>query len=150
MDSLPVDSHVARRDLPEDGSGAIEPPVDSANVRAIKQAFRAFVEGGPGAGVEALLRVSHPDCRFVPYSAGQRELRGHEELRAYFRDAVAAGTSIRVTPRKFKERGDEVIVTGTTRVVRPGGAFAESQVCWIYRFRDGLVEAARWGPRHPG
>jgi hypothetical protein len=33
-------------------------------------------------------------------------------------------------------------------VMRREGSFAESQVRWIYRFRDGLVEEARWRPRH--
>lgn len=148
MDSPPVDFRVLRRDVPEHASAANGSPVESANLRAIKRAFTAFMESGTGAGVDALLRVAHDDCVFRPYSAGGRELCGHNEVRAYFRDAAAAGTSIRVTARSFEERGDEVIVSGSTRVGRPGGGFAESQICWIYRFRDGLVEEASWGPRH--
>jgi hypothetical protein len=40
-------------------------------------------------------------------------------------------------------------VHGSLRVVRPTAGFAESQVTWTYRFRDGLLQEAGWGPRHP-
>jgi hypothetical protein len=31
--------------------------------------------------------------------------------------------------------------------VRPTGGFAESQISWTYRFRDGRLQEARGGPR---
>ena len=50
-------------------------------------------------------------------------------------------------PATLEERGDEVVVNGYLRVVRPTGGFSESQIRWIYRFRDGRLEEARWSPR---
>ena len=140
MDSHTLDSHHLEPNLTPDDAGA--------NLRAIKEAFRVFTDTGVTSGVEALLRISHQDCRFSPPSAEGRVLEGHEEVRAYFREALAAGTSVTVRPRIFEEHGDEVVVSGSTRVMRPGGSFAERQVRWIYRFRDGLVEEAGWRPRH--
>ena len=120
--------------------------VDSPNMLAIKEAFRASVEDGFEAGLEALLRLSHADCEFHPY-IGDHTLRGHEAIRAYYRDAIAAGTDMRLRPTHFHEVGDEVVVDGTIRVGRPTGGFSESQISWVYRFRDGRLAAAGWGPR---
>ena len=147
MDSPAVDSHQLEAQLTEGGACAPgPPPPESANLRAIKEAFRAFTEGGASAGAEALLRISHADCRFLPSGAGERVLQGHEELRAYLSGPREDEASVSVYPRRFAEHGDEVVVTGSMRVLRPEGGFAESQVSWIYRFRDGLVEEAAWGP----
>ncbi len=140
MDSRTLDSHRLERDLTKADPGA--------NLRAVKEAFRVFTDEGAAAGVEALLLICHEDCRFSPPSAEGRVLEAHEEVRAYFSEALAAGTSVSVRPRIFDEDGDEVVVSGSMRVMRPDGSFAERQVRWIYRFRDGLIEEAGWGPRH--
>jgi len=140
MDSPTLDSHDFERHLPDNAPGA--------NLRAIQEAFRVFTDGGAIAGVEALLLISHPDCRFSPPSAAGQVLQGPEQVLAFYREAAAGGTSISVRPRSFTEEGDEVVVSGSMRVIRREGSFAESQVRWIYRFRDGLVEEARWSPRH--
>ena len=127
---------------PEPQNGAL----DSPNMRAIKEAFRASVEDGFEAGLEALLTLSHADCEFHPY-IGDHPLRGHEAIRAYYREAIAAGTDMRLRPTQFHEAGDEVVVDGTMRVGRPAGGFSESQISWTYRFRDGLLATAGAGPR---
>ena len=57
--------------------------------------------------------------------------------------------AITVRPQTFEEHGDEIVVSGSVRLQRPAGGFAESQIRWIYRFREGLIEDAQWGPRHP-
>jgi ketosteroid isomerase-like protein len=121
--------------------------LDSPNMRAIKAAFQAFTERDPETGVNALLEIAHEDCLFRPYTAGGRSLRGREEVRSFFAEAAASGTRTRVRAHTFEEQGDAVVVTGSVRVMRPGGGFAESQVRWRYRFRDGLVEEASWAPR---
>ncbi len=150
MDSHTLDSHDLERDLPsggEDARGLLE---ESQNVRAVKDAFTAFTDYGADAGLEALLAISHRDCRFRPPSADGRVLEGHDELRAYYREAAEAGTSVRVRPRIFREeQRDEVVVSGSIRIMHPDSSFAERQMRWIYRFRDGLVVEANWSPRHP-
>jgi ketosteroid isomerase-like protein len=120
---------------------------DSPGMRAIKGAFQAFTEQGPQAGVEALLRAAHEDCLFRPYSAGGQVLSGHAEVRRFFAEAAVSGTQTHVRALGFEEHGDSIVVTGSVRVTRASGGFAESQVRWVYRFRDGLVAEASWGPR---
>jgi ketosteroid isomerase-like protein len=147
MDSLSVESRNLGVDSSRLDSESNGVSAESANLRAIREAFRAFIEDGVEAGVERLMEVAHEECVFRPYTAGERVLHGREQARAFFRDAVAAGATMTVRPQSFEEYGDEVVVTGTVRLLRPGGGFAESQIRWIYAFRDGLVEEARWGPR---
>jgi hypothetical protein len=126
MDSPALDSRQLEAELTEGGAGTPGPPRESANLRA--------------------MRISHPDCRFRPASAGGRVLQGHDEIRAHFSEPREDEGTVSVHPRRFAEHADEVVVTGSMRVLRPEGGFAESQVSWTYRFRDGLVEEAAWGP----
>lgn len=149
MDSPTLDSQPLESDLPQNGSGASAPRVESANLRAVKVVFDALTESGVAAGAEELLRYSHPDCVYRLYMAGERELHGRQEAREYFSEALASGASMSVRARKFEEQGDEVLVSGSVRLQRPSGGFAESQISWTFRFRDGLVDAATWGPRSP-
>ena len=120
---------------------------DSINMRAVKTAFRAFAEDGVEAGVEYLLGHAHQDCEFRPYSDENRTLRGHDEVRAFVRDALASG-GMTVRATSFRETGDMVVVNGTLRVMRPTGGLAESQISWTYQFRDGLVQEASGHPRN--
>ena len=135
MDSL------AARPAPQNGHA------ESPNLHVIKQAFRASVDDGFEAGLEELLSVAHADFEFRPYIASNQVLRGHDEVRRYYGEAIAAGTQMRLNPTSFHEAGDEVVVHGSIRVARPSGGFAETQISWTYRFRDGRLAAAGWTPR---
>jgi ketosteroid isomerase-like protein len=134
-------------------AGPVEPrngDADSLNVLVVKRAFDALEEEGLEAAVESLLSHAHPDVEFRPFVAGGRVLRGPDEVRAFFREQLADGTALSPKPMSFEERGDDVVVNGSLRVVRPTGGFAESQISWTYRFRDGLLQEAGWGPRSGG
>lgn len=120
---------------------------DSPNMRAVKEAFRAFTEDGVEAGIEALLRHANDETEFRPYSAAGVVLRGPDEVRAFFHARIAEGQQMTLRPASFEEAGDEVVVNGSLRMVRPGGGFSESQISWIYRFRDGRLAEAGWSPR---
>lgn len=135
-----MDSLVARP-TPQNGDA------DSANLRAVREAFRASVDQGFEAGLEVLLNAAHEDCEFRPYIATDQVLVGHHAIRRYYGEAIAAGTEMRLNATSFQEVGDEVVVLGSIRVARPSGGFSESQISWIYRFRDGRLVAAGWSPR---
>lgn len=122
---------------------------DSPKMQAIKEAFRASVDDGFEAGLEALLRHAHEDCEFRPFIASDRVLRGHDEIRKYYGEAIAAGNQMRLHPTGFHEAGGEVVVDGSIRVERPTGGFSETQIRWTYRFTDGRLAAAGWVPRQP-
>jgi ketosteroid isomerase-like protein len=131
-------------------AGPVEPRpglADSPNLRVVKDAFEVLGVGGLEAAVEHLLSHSHPDVEFSPYVAAGKVLRGPDEVRAFYRGQLEAGTALVPRPSSFEECGDEVIVNGSLRVIRPSGGFSESQLSWIYRFREGRLQEARWGPR---
>lgn len=131
-------------------AGPVEPRsdiADSPNMRVVKGAFEAQDESGIEAAIEHLLSHAHADVEFRPYVGNGRVLRGPAEVRSFYREQLDTGTSMVLRPTSFEECGDEVIVNGSLRIVRPAGGFAESQLSWTYRFRGGLLETARWGPR---
>jgi hypothetical protein len=133
-------------------AGPVEPhrdPADSPNMRIVKEAFDVLEEAGLEASMEHLLRHAHSDCAFRPYDVAGRVLRSPGEVRAFSREQATTGLTLLPRTLSFQERGDEVVVHGSLRVVRPTAGFAESQVTWTYRFRDGLLQEAGWGPRHP-
>ena len=130
--------------------GPVEPEFDHAespNARVVKETFEVLGEGGMEAAIEHLLEHSHDDVEFVPYVGAGVVLRGPDEVRAFYRGQIESGTVLTARPTSIEERGDEVVVNGSLRVQRPAGGFAESQISWTYRFRDGLLHEARWGPR---
>jgi ketosteroid isomerase-like protein len=120
---------------------------ESRNLAVVKAAFRTLDDEGVAAGLEALLEVAHEDCEWRPYIAAGEVIRGPDQIRAYYHEALAAGTDMKLRPTSFEEVGDRVIVNGSMRVVRPTGGFSESQISWTYRFRDGRLTEAGWSPR---
>ena len=120
---------------------------DSPNVRVVKDTFQVLGEFGMEAAMEHLLGHSHDDVEFAPYAGAGLVLRGPDEVRAYYRGQIESGTVMTARPSTIEEYGDEVVVNGSLRVVRPAGGFAESQISWTYRFRDGRLQEARGGPR---
>jgi ketosteroid isomerase-like protein len=137
----------ARMDSPTAPPEPMNGHLESPNLQAIKAAFTASVDEGFEAGLEALLRMAHDDCEFRPYIAGGQVIRGHDEIRAYYHEALNSGTEMKMRPTSFQEVGDRVVVKGSMRVGRPSGGFAESQITWTYRFRDGRLAEAGWSPR---
>jgi ketosteroid isomerase-like protein len=131
-------------------AGPVEPGLDHAdspNVRLVKHVFEVLEESGVEAAIEHLLGHSHDDVEFSPYVGGGQVLRGRDEVRAYYRGQVEAGTVMTARVSSVEECGDEIFVNGSLRVLRATGGFAESQISWTYRFRDGRLQEARGGPR---
>jgi ketosteroid isomerase-like protein len=131
-------------------AGPVEPGLyhaDSPNVRIVKGAFEALDENGWEAAIEHLLTHAYADVEFRPYAGAGQVLRGPDEVWAFYRGHVEAGTVYLARPSSIEECGDEVVVNGSLRVLRPTGGFAESQITWTYRFRDGRLQGVRGSPR---
>ncbi|HEV3375752.1 MAG TPA: nuclear transport factor 2 family protein [Thermoleophilaceae bacterium] len=121
--------------------------VDSPNLRVVMTAYEVLGENGLEASLEHLLSHAHEDFEFTPYVGAGRVLRGADEVRAFFRGQIEGGTALVARATSFEECGDDVVVNGSLRVVRSSGGFAETQIRWTYRFRDGRLLEARGGPR---
>src|SRR5918997_4023665 len=103
-------------------AGPVEPGLDHAdspNVRVVKSVFEVLEESGMEAAIEHLLSHSHDDVEFAPYVGGGLVLRGPDEVRAFYRDQTASGTVLTARPSTIEECGDEVVVNGSLRVLRP-------------------------------
>jgi ketosteroid isomerase-like protein len=100
-------------------------------IEQVERLWRAYRRGG----VEALRELVDDDVVWLPYGAGGRELRGYDELAAYLTgrpDLIEADTY------SFEEIGDGVLAAGHLRV-RGGGALTDTQLYWVYCFRDGRL-----------
>jgi len=110
----------------------------SPNAAAIRELFRAFETGG----LESVIDITDPDVTWYPSTAGGRELRGHDALRAHFQALAAHGVELHARMDELEELDDAVLVRGSLRVER-WGALSESTVVWLYRLSDGRVREAR-------
>jgi ketosteroid isomerase-like protein len=121
--------------------------MDSLNLATVKEVYRAMQEDGLRSGGEYLAAHVSDDASIRLYTTNGRVLHGREEVRSFFAEAEGAGTSVVLRPRQFLDDGDNVTVIGSARVQRSEGGFAETQVRWTWRFRDGLISEANWEPR---
>jgi ketosteroid isomerase-like protein len=121
--------------------------LDSHNLETVKELYRAMQEDGLRSGGEYLAANVCEDVSIRLYTTKDRVLHGRDEVRSFFAEAESAGTSVVLRPREFVADGDAVTVIGSARVQRSEGGFAETQVRWTWRFRNGLIEAADWEPR---
>lgn len=92
-------------------------------------------------GLEAFLAYCDDDVEWLPHGTGGRVLHGSEELRAFFAAQAAQGERREPTIYTIEEFGDTVLLTGALRIVRRG-QLTESQLAWVYRFRDGRLRSA--------
>lgn len=92
-------------------------------------------------GLDAFLAHCGDDVEWVPHGAGGRVLHGSEELRAFYAASAALGERREPTIYSVEEFGENVLLTGALRVVRRG-QLTESQLAWIYHFRDGRLRSA--------
>lgn len=124
--------------------------MDSQNLTTVKKLWRVLEEDGPSASMNAMLERAHKDVELRPYAAEGRTFHGASEIRDYDREREAAGGSFHASAWRFEEEGDAVYVLGSIRVHRPDGSIADAQLRWSYKFRDGLVTCASFGPLNAG
>jgi ketosteroid isomerase-like protein len=105
--------------------------------------MRRFVEAWNARDVEAIIDCSDPDIELHSSFAavGGATYRGHDGLRSYQRDLVAAwGENIRVEPESYFDLGD---VTLSYSVVygrgQHSGVEAAMPVAVVTSWRDGLM-----------
>jgi ketosteroid isomerase-like protein len=104
------------------------------NLALARQAFDWFL----AHDMDAFLSVLDPDVEAHPSIDGAPFLHGRDEVARWWSQFTDLDGEIEVRPLDFEARGDCVIVRGYLRR-REGRALAESQVHWLYEFRDGLI-----------
>ena len=99
--------------------------------------YAAYTTGG----LEAFLEWIDDDVELRPHLGGGRVLRGPDELRAFHAERARLGERIESTIYEVEAFGDCVVLTGALRVTRRG-RLTESQLAWVYTFRDGRLRSA--------
>jgi ketosteroid isomerase-like protein len=112
--------------------------VIATDIDLVKAMFAAFA----ARDLETVLTLADPEIEFTAVTgehAGRTDpYRGHEGLRAYFRDVAAVWEELRLTPREFRPVGDLVLVTGKVSA-RSRGRSVTGSTGWIWQVRDGKV-----------
>jgi len=98
-----------------------------------RQVFGWFEDGD----MDAFLAVLHPDVKAHPSVDGGPVLEGREAVSRWMAGFMAHA-EMEARPLDYEVQGECVIVRGYLRH-RDGRTLAESQVFWVYEFRDGQV-----------
>jgi ketosteroid isomerase-like protein len=116
--------------------------VAGKDVKVVEAVFAAFAE----RDVERALELSDPEVELTAVTsdfAGRTEpYRGHEGIREYFRDVARVWDELRLTPRDYREVGDQILVTGRVNA-RSSARVVDGTTGWIWRVRDGRVVYGR-------
>jgi ketosteroid isomerase-like protein len=116
--------------------------VAGSDLEVVRAVFAAFTE----RDVEGVLAHAHPEVELRPVTgdyAGRTEpYRGHDGIRAYFRDVARVWDELRIVPGEYRQAGDLILVTGRVSARSPARIVAGS-TGWIWRVEDGLVTYAR-------
>jgi ketosteroid isomerase-like protein len=107
---------------------------NEANLALARQVFDLFI----AHDMDSFVSMLHPDVEARPSIDGAPLLHGREAVASWWEKFATLGGEIEVRPLDFEARGDCVIVRGYLRR-RERRTLAESQVHWLYEFRDGLV-----------
>jgi ketosteroid isomerase-like protein len=116
--------------------------VIATDIEVVKAMFAAFA----ARDLETVLTLADPDIEFTAVTgehAGRTDpYRGHDGLRAYFRDVAEVWEELRLTPREFRPAGDLVLVTGKVSA-RSRVRTVTGSTGWIWQVRDGKVVYGR-------
>jgi ketosteroid isomerase-like protein len=116
--------------------------VIATDIELVKAMFAAFA----ARDLETVLSMADPDVELTAVTgehAGRTDpYRGHDGLRAYFRDVAAVWEELRLTPREFRAEGDLILVTGKVSA-RSRSRTVTGSTGWLWRVRDGRVVYVR-------
>lgn len=106
-----------------------------SNADLAKEAYEAFSRGD----LEALKFTEDVTWKTSDELPLGGEVHGREAVLDNFREIPNYWSEFSVTPERFIEDGDTVVVTGTQRAVGKGGRF-EAPFVHILEYRDGEAE----------
>jgi ketosteroid isomerase-like protein len=115
--------------------------VSQENVELFHKGIGAFLRHD----IEPLLKTSHPEIEWYPFSAqveGDVAYHGHEGLRQWWANLNATFEEFEASLDEVRDEGDVVVALGRLRARFRSGITLDTEVGWVFRFRDGL---AVWG-----
>ena len=111
------------------------------NVDLFRKGMDAFLLGD----IEPLLETSHPEIEWYPFSAqveGDVAYQGHEGVRQWWANLTATFEEFEASIDEVRDQGEVVLALGNLRARFRSGITLDTEVGWVFRFRNGL---AVWG-----
>ncbi len=111
------------------------------NVELFRKGMDAFLLGD----IEPLLETSHPEIEWYPFSAqveGDVAYHGHEGVRKWWANLTATFDEFEASIDEVRDQGEVVLALGRLRARFRSGITLDTEVGWVFRFRNGL---AVWG-----
>ena len=111
------------------------------NVELFRKGMEAFLRHD----IEPLLKTSHPDIEWYPFSAqveGDVAYHGHEGIERWWTNLNATFEEFEASIDEVQDKDDIVMALGRLRARFRSGITLDTEVGWVFRFEDGL---AVWG-----
>jgi ketosteroid isomerase-like protein len=108
--------------------------------------FREAVAAYNRRDINPFLESWHPEIEWYPYTAtieGGRAYHGHQGLRLWWKNTDAAFEELEATVSEVRDPDDIVVGLGRLRARSRSGLTLDTEIGWLFRFRDGLVVWAR-------
>ncbi len=104
--------------------------------------FEAFAERDRAA----LLALMHPEIEFfAPTATALNEgkcYRGHDGIARYLHDADTLWSRLEITPARYREVGNHVVVIGRVKAHARDGLALDTPAAWVWRVEGGRIT---WG-----
>ena len=123
-------------------AGVAFPGVSEQDVERLRDAYRAFNEGG----IEAILERLGPEIqvRDRETSPDRQTRYGREGVKQLFDSYMEAFDALRLEPEEFIDAGDQIVVSLQQRVRGKGsGAEVVGRVAHVWTMREGAVAGLR-------
>jgi len=114
------------------------------NLEVVRRWSDTFRDEGYEAAMDLVEEIFDPEVEFSPLLAREiegRTYRGHDGLRAFFRELNEMLGGVRYEPAEYEPVSDDVIVL-FTRIVGTGRGSTVpvgQDLAMVYEFRDGLI-----------
>jgi ketosteroid isomerase-like protein len=107
------------------------------NVEVFREGMEAFLRHD----IEPLLETSDPEIEGYPFSAqveGDVAYHGHEGVRRWWANMNATFEEFEASIDEVRDKDDIVMALGRLRAKFRSGITLDTELGWVFRFRNGL------------
>jgi ketosteroid isomerase-like protein len=107
------------------------------NVEVFREGMEAFLRHD----IEPLLETSDPEIEWYPFSAqveGDVAYHGHEGVRRWWANMNATFEEFEASIDEVRDKDDIVMALGRLRAKFRSGITLDTELGWVFRFRNGL------------
>ncbi|HEX6587335.1 MAG TPA: nuclear transport factor 2 family protein [Solirubrobacterales bacterium] len=109
------------------------------------EGFRKAIAGYNRGDIGPMLEITHPEAEWYPFSAaveGDEAYQGRDGIRRWWANVDAIFDQVDASVDDVRDFGDQLLALGHLRARFRSGVTLETEIAWLFRYRDGL---AVWG-----